>query len=78
MRASERLSPTDLDIHEVKADYILIEKGTSDSLLQTVEEQKVDLVLIGGYGGSMIRDIVVGSYLDFVLRNSTVPTFICR
>ena len=67
-----------LDIHEVKADYILIEKGTSDSLLQTVEEQKVDLVLIGGYGGSMIRDIVVGSYLDFVLRNSTVPTFICR
>lgn len=67
-----------LDIHEVQADYILIEKGTSDSLLQTVEEQKVDLVLIGGYGGSVIRDIVMGSYLDSVLRNSMIPTFICR
>ena len=67
-----------LDIHEVQADYIMIEKGANDTLLQTAKERMVDLVLIGGYGGSVIREVVVGSYLDFVLRNSTVPTFICR
>ena len=67
-----------LDIHEVHADYMLIEKGANDRFLETAKERMVDLVLIGGYGGSVIREVVVGSYLDFVLRNSKIPTFICR
>ena len=67
-----------LDIHEVEAEYMVIEKGASDSLLVAAEERMVDLVLMGGYGGSVIRDVVLGSYLDFVLRNSKNPTFICR
>ena len=67
-----------LEIHEVQAEFILAEKGSDPSLLEVGRDRGVDLVLMGGYGGSVIKEVVLGSYLDHVLRNSTFPTFICR
>jgi nucleotide-binding universal stress UspA family protein len=67
-----------LDIHEVQADYTVTEQDSKVSLLKTVEERHADLVLMGGYGGSVIREVVIGSSLDTMLRESKVPTFICR
>ena len=67
-----------LDIHEVEADYIVTEKDSKAYLKRTVDERQADLVLMGGYGKSVIREVVIGSTLDYMLRESTVPTFICR
>jgi len=67
-----------LDIHEVQADYIISEQDSKASLKKTVEERQADLVLMGGYGQSVLREIVIGSSLDYMLRESKVPTFICR
>ncbi len=49
-----------------------------DYLKKTVEERNVDLVLMGSHGGSVLQQILVGSALDYMLRESKVPTFICR
>jgi len=67
-----------LDIHEVDADYILGEHGAMDYLKNTVEKRDVDLVLMGSHGGSILRQVVVGSALDYMLRESKTPIFICR
>ncbi len=67
-----------LDIHEVEADYILSEHGAMDHLKSTVEERHADLVLMGSHGGSMLQQVFVGSALDYMLRASRVPIFICR
>ncbi|HEX9840718.1 MAG TPA: universal stress protein [Anaerolineales bacterium] len=67
-----------LDIHEVKADYLMGEYGTLDYLKRTVEERDVDLVLMGSHGGSTLRQIFIGSALDYMLRESRNPIFICR
>ena len=67
-----------LEIHEVEADYILTQGDSKASLKSTIEERQADLVLIGTYGMSVIREVVVGSTLDYMLRESGVPTFICR
>ena len=67
-----------LDIHEVEAEYILSEHGAMDFLKQTVEERNADLVLMGSHGGSVLEQVFVGSALDYMLRESKVPTFICR
>ncbi len=67
-----------LDIHEVEAEYILSEQGAMDYLKQTVEERNVDLVLMGGHGGTILQQVFVGSALDYMLRESKVPIFICR
>jgi nucleotide-binding universal stress UspA family protein len=67
-----------LEIHEVEADYIVAERDAKTYLKSTIEERQADLVLMGGYGRSMIREVVIGSTLDHMLRESKVPIFICR
>ncbi|NJC99005.1 MAG: universal stress protein UspA [Anaerolineales bacterium] len=67
-----------LEIHEVEAEYIVSEHGAMDSLKDTAEERDVDLVLMGSHGGSVLQQVFVGSMLDYMLRESKVPTFICR
>jgi nucleotide-binding universal stress UspA family protein len=33
---------------------------------------------MGSHGGSVLQQVFVGSALDYMLRESKVPTFICR
>lgn len=65
-----------LDLHEVEAEYIISEHGAMDYLKKTVEEREVDLVLMGSHGGSMLQQVILGSALDYMLRESNVPIFI--
>jgi len=67
-----------LDIHEVEAEYMISEHGAMDYLKKTVEERGVDLVLMGSHGGSMLQQVLVGSALDYMLRESSVPTLTCH
>jgi len=67
-----------LEFHEVEAEYVLSEQGAMDALKQTADEKKVDLVLMGSHGGNILEQVFVGSALDYMLRESKVPTFICR
>ena len=67
-----------LDIHEVEAEYIISEHGATDLLNQMVKEKKADLVLMGSHGGNTLRQVFIGSALDYMLRESEVPIFICR
>lgn len=67
-----------LELHEVAAEYVISDHGAMDHLKSTVEERNVDLVLMGSHGGSLLQQVLVGSALDYMLRESRVPTFTCR
>lgn len=67
-----------LDIHEVQADYIVSTYGAMDHLKSSVEEANVDLLLMGSYGVSAFRQMFSRSALDYMLRQSRIPIFICR
>jgi len=67
-----------LDIHEVEAEYIIGDHGVMEYLKKTVEAQDVDLVLMGSHNGSVLQHMFIGSALDFMLRESKIPIFICR
>jgi len=67
-----------LDIHEVQAEYIMDEHSSRASLKKTADDLNADLVLMGGYSGSVLREMMIGSALDMMLRESRVPIFICR
>lgn len=67
-----------LDIHEVEAEYIVGTEGAMDSLKRLTQERDVDLVLMGSHGGSVLQQVFSGSALDYMLRESKVPTFICH
>jgi nucleotide-binding universal stress UspA family protein len=49
-----------------------------DQLKKIVDDQNPDLILMGAYGVSLLRQIRNGSALDFMLRESSVPLLICR
>jgi nucleotide-binding universal stress UspA family protein len=67
-----------LDIHEVEAEYVVGNEGAMDSLKNLVQERDVDLVLMGSHGGSVLQQVFSGSALDYMLRESKVPTFVCH
>lgn len=67
-----------LEIHEVEAEYILSQHGAMDYLKQTVEERNVDLIFMGSHGGTVLQQVFVGSALDYMLRESEIPIFVCR
>jgi nucleotide-binding universal stress UspA family protein len=67
-----------LDIHEVEANYLFGEPGAMENMKSTVEERNVDLVLMGSHGGSTLRQVFVGSALDYMLRESKTPILTCR
>jgi nucleotide-binding universal stress UspA family protein len=67
-----------LDIHEVEAEYMIGEHEAMEELKETVEQRDVDLLLMGSHSGSALRHLLVGSALDFMLRESEIPIFICR
>ena len=62
----------------MEADYIVAELGSKEHLKRTIEERQADLVLMGTYGMSVIREVVVGSTLDYMLRESEIPLLICH
>jgi nucleotide-binding universal stress UspA family protein len=66
-----------LEFHEIKAEFIL-KKGAPDTVRQIIRERKIDLIVMGGYSGSAIKEVFIGSNVNRVLRESSIPALICR
>jgi nucleotide-binding universal stress UspA family protein len=67
-----------LEFHEVEADYIITENNSMSFLQKSAVDYQADLVLMGSYSGGLIKEIMIGSSLDYMLRESEIPLFICR
>jgi nucleotide-binding universal stress UspA family protein len=65
------------DIHEIPAEFI-----TKVSSLKAFTEEAnnlgVDLIVVGGYGGNVVREFFVGSLVNLLLREAACPIMICR
>ena len=59
---------------------ILLEKvgPVASAILEAASEYGNDLILMGGYGYRLVREVVLGSAVDAVLRASRQPVLICR
>ena len=66
-----------LELHEIKADYI-IRKGSFETFLQTMQERQIDVTVMGSYGSNAVREVFFGSAVNYMLRNSCCPLLICR
>ncbi len=62
----------------VTIDYFLREGPVSEEISSLEAEREIDLVMMGGYGGNVLRDVVLGSTVDEVLREVRLPVLICR
>jgi nucleotide-binding universal stress UspA family protein len=66
-----------LEFNEIEADFIT-RKYSADTLKTTAEELSADLVIMGGYSGSILKEMTVGSSVNSLLRESQLPILICR
>jgi nucleotide-binding universal stress UspA family protein len=69
---------TYLMAHGVEANYHILEGPVPESILAIVERQQKDLLIMGGYRGTALRNVVIGSAVDTVLRQIEKPILICR
>ena len=51
---------------------------TGDVLLSLVADESVDLLVMGAYGHSRLREVVMGGATDHILRHMTVPVFMAH
>jgi nucleotide-binding universal stress UspA family protein len=68
-----------LEWHEVAAEYVIRPGATaSDSILAVAAEYGCNLLVLGGYGQHPMVEMMVGSSVDRLLRDSRWPMLICR
>jgi nucleotide-binding universal stress UspA family protein len=66
-----------LDVHEIEADYVLL-KGSLDTFLKVSKERDINLILMGGYSGTALKEILIGSLVNHLLRGFGNSILICR
>lgn len=67
-----------LESYAIQAFYIEKDGGVAESILASAEEHACDLILMGGYGSPPVTEVLLGSSVDQVLRQSTHPILVCR
>jgi len=66
-----------LELHEIQAEFV-IAKATTETLKRVTEERSANLVLMGGYSGAILKEVTIGSWVNYMLRENNAPVFICR
>lgn len=69
---------TYLEEHAIDAKLHLVHNDAGSSIVSIANTEQVDLIIMGGYGVSPVIQVVVGSTVDQVLRESNKPVLICR
>jgi len=64
--------------HGIDAAYIEKQGGVGEAILEASAEFESDLIVMGGYGFNPVLEVVLGSAVDQVLRESRHPVLICR
>jgi len=66
-----------LEFNEIEADFVS-QPYSPETLKATAEEISADFLLMGGYSGSILKEMTVGSSVNSLLRESQIPILICR
>ena len=66
-----------LDLHEVQAEFILT-GGPIEALHRLMHEHDINILMMGGYSVPAVQEVMVGSAVNFMLRENHCPIFICR
>jgi nucleotide-binding universal stress UspA family protein len=69
---------TYLNGHHVQADFSIDSGDTAQVILSLAHERSLDWILLGGYGANPVVEVVVGSTVESLLRQSKLPMLICR
>jgi nucleotide-binding universal stress UspA family protein len=75
--AGQNYARSYLELHEIQADYLL-KSGSSDIFMKTIQEYQINLVVMGSYSGTALKEVIVGSAVNFLLRKADCSLLICK
>jgi nucleotide-binding universal stress UspA family protein len=60
------------------ADYVVCDGPINEAILATAESHDINLLIMGGFGLRPVMRVVLGSTVEYMLREFTQPMLICR
>jgi nucleotide-binding universal stress UspA family protein len=66
-----------LEFNEIEARFIT-ERYSPETFKSAAEEINADLIIMGGYSGSILKEMTIGSSVNYMMRESQLPVLICR
>ena len=82
---SDRLSGAELieylDWHGVESELVKFDsagKSVGDTILDNVEQIKADSLMMGGYGHSRRRELILGGVTQHIIEKTPVPVFMAH
>ena len=66
-----------LEEHGVQATFVKESGAVADAILKAADVHESNLIVMGGYGFSPVLEVMLGSSVDQVLRESGRPVLIC-
>jgi nucleotide-binding universal stress UspA family protein len=63
---------------EVKAASRVLHGSPEEKILEVAADEKFDLIVMGAYGHTRLRELVLGSVTSHVIRKSPVPVLLSR
>jgi len=67
-----------LNERHIDAKFFIESGSASEKILETAELEGCDLLMIGGYGRGPLLEVVLGSTVNALLNDTTIPVLICR
>jgi len=67
--------------HDVKVEVETVtvpDRSVADTILSHAADKSADMIVMGGYGHSRLREFVLGGVTRDILRSMTVPAFLSR
>ncbi len=63
---------------DVKGDFIVVHGVPFQCILDTVEDQKIDLIVMGTHGRTGLKHVFLGSVAEKVIRLAPCPVLVTR
>lgn len=65
-----------MEVHGVTADIVMVDRGTrsaGEALLREAHELKSDMIVMGAYGHSRAREMILGGVTQYLLKKADIP-----
>jgi nucleotide-binding universal stress UspA family protein len=69
---------TFLEPFEIDSDVIVLRGKEEKEIIKFIQEGAVELMLMGAYGTSRFKELLLGSTTSYVIRNSKIPVLLTR
>ena len=67
-----------LEDRNIEASFISVWGNVVTAILTVAADEGCNLILMGGYSARPVREVVLGSTVDQILRESRLPILVCR